>query len=76
MTFKLRYVAPFCVAGAAAAGIAVAPTANANPRICTSVGTATICEKQGHTSIVTHPPMRRAQLPVYDPFLPPHYPLR
>lgn len=76
MTFKRRYAIPLLAASAAATVIAAAPTAVANPKTCSSVGAATICDKQGHTSITTIPPVQRGQQSVYGPFLPPYYPLR
>lgn len=58
MTSTLRRLSPFIIAGAAAVAIAAAPTAQAttsgSPECRDSTGTS-VCQKQGHASIVTTP---------------------
>ena len=56
-------VAPLIVAGAAAATIALAPNASAasNSTACRDKGTATVCQRQGHSSIRAETPNRASQ---------------
>lgn len=58
MKIKLRHLAPLVAAGAAAATIAVAPPAGAivNTTQCNDKGAASVCQRQGHSSIHTTPP--------------------
>ncbi len=56
MSIKLRHLTPFLIAGAAAAAIAAAPTAQADGSpTCRDNGSTSICQKQGHASIVATP---------------------
>ena len=64
MRVKLRQlVAPLVVAGAAAMAIAVAPAAQAanNMADCRDKGGASVCQRQGHSSIHVSPPPRGNQ---------------
>lgn len=64
MRLKLRQlVAPLVVAGATAVTIAVAPVAQAanNPPECRDKGGASLCQRQGHSSIHVSPPPRGNQ---------------
>lgn len=57
MSVKLRHLAPFIFAGAAAA-IAAAPAASAgiaDTPTCRESGSVSVCQKQGHASISTSP---------------------
>lgn len=54
-------VAPFVVAGAAAAAIAAAPFAAASPLSCTDLGPATSCSSPGNSQIVATPPVVQQQ---------------
>lgn len=56
-------VAPLIVAGAAAATIALAPNASAasNSTSCRNNGGATVCQRDGHSSIRTENPTRANQ---------------
>ena len=61
MRIKLRHLAtPLIAAGAAAAAIAVAPSAAAgvNTTTCNDKGAASVCERQGHSSIHVSPAPR------------------
>ena len=64
MRIKLRHLAtPLIAAGAAAAAIAVAPSAAAgvNTTTCNDKGAASVCERQGHSSIHVSPAPRGNQ---------------
>jgi hypothetical protein len=64
MRRKLSYlVAPLIVAGATAASIALAPSASAasNSTACRDKGSATVCQRQGHSSIRVDTPNRAGQ---------------
>lgn len=57
MAPRPRYFAPLLAAGAAAAAIAVAPSASAiNPPSCSDTGGAVVCQKPGHARISSTPP--------------------
>ena len=56
---KIRNViAPLLVAGASAAAIAVAPLAEAAPTglVCTSSGSASLCQTAGNAQVTATPP--------------------
>ena len=64
MRIKLRHLAtPLIAAGAAAAAIAMAPSATAgvNTTTCNEKGTASVCQRQGHSSIHVDRPARANQ---------------
>jgi hypothetical protein len=64
MRRKLSHLmAPLLVAGTAAATIALAPTASAasNSTSCRDKGGATVCQRDGHSSIRVDPPTRANQ---------------
>ncbi len=64
MRIKLRHLAtPLIAAGAAAAAIAVAPSAAAtvNTTTCNERGAASVCQRQGHSSIHVDRPARANQ---------------
>ncbi len=70
MRIKLRNLAISLIAtGAAAAAIAVAPNAAAsvNPTNCNDKGGASVCQRQGHSSIRVDPPPRANQR-LFGPF--------
>lgn len=72
MSIKLRHLTPFLVAGAAAVAFAAAPTAQASATgspTCRDNGSASICQKQGHASIVSSPQNSRANQPMWGPGL-------
>lgn len=48
-----RMIAPLFITGAAAAGIALAPAAAANPPYCEPNVPASMCQQQGHSSTYT-----------------------
>jgi hypothetical protein len=53
---RIRYfIPPLLVAGASATAIAVAPLAAAAP-ICTSTGSASLCQTAGNAQITATPP--------------------
>ena len=57
MSIKARFIAPFLMAGAAAAVIATAPNASAaDTRTCVNGGSATICQSPGNAEIHATPP--------------------
>ena len=58
MRIRFRHLAPLIAAGAAAATIAVAPPAGAiaNTTQCNDKGSASVCQRQGHSSIRVSPP--------------------
>lgn len=57
MNIKARFIAPFLMAGAAAAVIATAPNASAaDARTCANGGAATICQNPGNAEIHATPP--------------------
>jgi hypothetical protein len=60
MRIRFRHLAPLIAAGAAAATIAVAPPAGAiaNTTQCNDKGSASVCQRQGHSSIHVSPPPR------------------
>lgn len=65
MSIKLRHLTPFLIAGAAAAAMAAAPTAQADGSpSCRDNGGASICQKDGHASIVATPRDSSAYLPM------------
>ena len=62
MRIKLRHLAtPLIAVGAAAAAIAVAPSAAAgvNTTTCNDKGTASVCQRQGHSSLPRTPARAR-----------------
>jgi hypothetical protein len=63
MMKRFRFLAPLIAAGAAATAIAVAPPAAAiaNTTACTDKGAASVCQRQGHSSIHVSPPARANQ---------------
>lgn len=63
MIIRFRHVAPLIAAGAAATAIAFAPPASAiaNTTTCNDKGSASVCQRQGHSSIHTSPPPRANQ---------------
>ncbi|MGY4710531.1 hypothetical protein ACXDF8_13395 [Mycolicibacterium sp. CBM1] len=63
MKIRLRHLAPLIAAGAAATAIAVAPPAAAisNTTTCNEKGAASVCQRQGHSSIHVSPPVRPNQ---------------
>jgi hypothetical protein len=68
---KLRYVATCLMAALAAAAIAAMPIASAtNPSTTTETGRTTTVDRQGHNSIVVHPP-KVSPPKVYGPFTTP-----
>lgn len=50
-----KLLAPLFIAGAAAAGIALAPAAAAAPADCQESGQTSVCQSSGHTSIYVSP---------------------
>jgi hypothetical protein len=57
MGIKMNYITPLLVAGAAAAAIAAAPVAAANPQSCVNSGGSTQCQTPGNVQINTAPPV-------------------
>jgi hypothetical protein len=57
MGIKMNYITPLLVAGAAAAAIAAAPVAAANPQSCVNSGGSTQCQSPGNVQINTAPPV-------------------
>ena len=55
ITMIARLLTPLLIAGAAAAGIALAPVAAAGPPDCTATSMTSICQRPGHNSIYTSP---------------------
>ncbi|MCW2649084.1 MAG: hypothetical protein QOE41_2825 [Mycobacterium sp.] len=60
MRIKLNYITPLLVAGAAAAAIAAAPVAAANPQSCVSVGGSKQCQTPGNVQINSSLPPQSA----------------
>lgn len=63
MRIRFRHFAPLIAAGAMAAAVAVAPPAAAisNTTSCQEKGAASVCQRQGHSSIHVSPPTRATQ---------------
>lgn len=57
ITMIARLLTPVLIAGAAAAGIALAPVAAAGTTDCTETPMTSICQRPGHSSIYTSPNM-------------------
>ena len=53
---KMRYLATGLMTGLAAAAIAAAPLAAANPTTITNDGRTTTTDRNGHNAIVVQPP--------------------
>jgi hypothetical protein len=60
MRIRFNYITPLLVAGAAAAAIAAAPAASADPMSCVSAGGATQCQTPGNVQINATPPVQTA----------------
>lgn len=60
VTTMTKILATLALGGAAAAAIALAPTAGANTLECDSNGPAAVCSKPGHASITANPGQSRA----------------